>query len=493
MERLPAAVREVLTTLEQGGREAWCVGGCVRDLRLGRTPGDWDVATSALPEETMALFPGRALPTGLRHGTVTVRTPDGGVEVTTFRKDGCYRDHRRPEQVTFTPSLEEDLRRRDFTVNAMALNLRGEARDPFGGGADLAAGVLRCVGEPMERLEEDALRVLRGLRFAATLGLRAAPATKSALHESAVLLERIAPERIQTELTKLLCGPFAATVLRAYPDVIGVFWPEILPMVGFGQRNRHHCHDVWEHTLHALEAVPAEPVLRYTIFLHDIGKPGTFTVDTAGVGHFYGHPSVSRTLAEELLTRLRVDNETRAAVVRLVDWHDRNIPRTDQGLRRALRRLGEQDLRRLLAVKRADNLAQAPAYLGRQTELDEAESILDKLLAEDACVSLRTLAVNGRDMLALGYVGPGVGAALERLLDAVVDGDLPNERTALLEYARRERAANEGGEDRRHDAAADTTNQVPKRPTTNHCNCLRRIRHKVQQSTVENRNNEICN
>ncbi|MBS6355850.1 CCA tRNA nucleotidyltransferase, partial [Oscillibacter sp.] len=241
---IPAPVGEILKTLEAAGYGAWCVGGCVRDALLGRMPGDWDVTTSARPEETMALFADRAVPTGLRHGTVTVKTEQGGVEVTTLRRDGAYRDHRRPETVTFTDSLEEDLRRRDFTINAMAADLRGNLYDPLGGRADLTAKVLRCVGEPDRRFGEDALRILRGLRFAAELGVTVHPDTAAAIHRNRELLGAIAPERIWAELKKLVSGKWAAEVLRAYPDVAGVFWPEILPMVGFDQRNRHHCYDV---------------------------------------------------------------------------------------------------------------------------------------------------------------------------------------------------------------------------------------------------------
>lgn len=434
---MPGYVQNVLTALEAAGYEAWCVGGCVRDLMLGRAPEDWDVTTNALPEATMALFGSHAFPTGLRHGTVTVREEHRSVEVTTYRVDGDYHDHRRPDTVVFTPSLEEDLRRRDFTVNAMALSLRGDLRDLFGGQADLKAGVLRCVGKPERRFGEDALRILRGLRFAAVLGFAMDPATAAGIHGHRALLKDIAAERIQVELFKLLCGKDAAAVLREYPDVVGVFWPEILPMVGFDQRNRHHCYDVWEHTLHAVEAVEPEPVLRCAMLLHDVGKPRCFTVDQDGNGHFYGHPEISRELADDMLRRLKCAAAFRETVVRLVEWHDRNIPRTDRGLRRALRALGEEDLRRLILVKRADNLAQAPEYRDTQREIDRAEAILDKLVAADACFSLGQLTVNGRDLAALGLSGPEIGRTLNALLDKVVDGELPNERTALLEAARK--------------------------------------------------------
>ena len=436
MAEIPEAVREVLEMLEAAGYESWCVGGCVRDSMLGREPMDWDVTSSARPQEIQALFGDRAVPTGILHGTVTVRIGEQSVEVTTFRRDGTYRDHRRPQTVSFTTSLEEDLQRRDYTVNAMALGLRGELRDPLGGRADLTAGVLRCVGEPDCRFSEDALRILRGLRFAAVLGFSLHPATARSIHRNRELLREIAAERIWAELTALLIGPWAAPVLREYPDVLGVFWPEILPMVGFDQRNRHHCYDVWEHTLHALEEAPPDPVLRLTMLLHDIGKPACFTVDRQGSGHFYGHPAAGAQIAEGMLRRLRADRATRETVVRLIQWHDRDIPRTRQGIGRAVRLLGVMDLRRLLAVKQADNLAQAPAYRQVQVELRRAETILEELLAENACLSLQQLAVDGRDLMAIGLRGRQIGAALDAALQAVIDGELPNEREALLAYAR---------------------------------------------------------
>jgi len=432
---IPESVQSVLRTLESSGYEAWCVGGCVRDLLLERTPDDYDVTTSALPEETLPLFGGRVVPTGLRHGTVTVRTDGGPVEVTTFRCDGAYLDHRRPASVSFTRSLTEDLRRRDFTVNAMAMDLRGTLRDPFGGQCDLEAKLLRCVGEPDLRLTEDALRILRGLRFAAVLGFRMEPDTAAALHRHRKLLRDIAAERIRMELVKLLCGTGAAEVLREYPDVVGVFWPELLPLVGFDQRNRHHCYDIWEHTLSSLESVPPDPVLRLTMLLHDIGKQSSFTVDENGIGHFYGHGAFSRRMADEMLCRLKFDTKTRQTVVLLVEWHDRYIKPTDEGVRRGLMALGEENLRRLIAVKRADNLAQAPEFRGIQKELTQAERILENLLKRNACFSLGQMAVDGRDLTAMGLSGPEVGRVLQALLEQVVRGELPNERDALLHRA----------------------------------------------------------
>ena len=438
MMTMPEHVREILEALEGAGFAAFCVGGCVRDSLLGREPEDWDITTSARPEEVLALFGAEALPTGLRHGTVTVRRPGGHAEVTTFRRDGVYTDHRRPESVRFTDSLEEDLARRDFTVNAMALSLRGELRDPFRGREDLAAGRIRCVGEPARRFGEDALRILRGLRFAAVLGFAIEPETAAALSAARGDLAAIAPERILTELRKLLGAERPSAVLREFPEVFGVFWPELLPMVGYNQRNFHHCYDLWEHTLHALDAVPGEESLRFAALLHDVGKPGCFSLGADGVGHFYGHAAKSAERADAMLARLRAPNALREEVTELIRRHDTPLPGIPEAnLRRLLRRLGEGRLRRLIALQRADNLAQAPEYRAeRAAGLDAVLERLDAILAEDACFSLRQLAVNGRDMLALGLRGREIGGALDFLLNEVVEGRLANEREALLGAAR---------------------------------------------------------
>lgn len=435
-QRIPENVRAVLQSLQAAGHEAWCVGGCVRDLLLGGAPEDWDVTTSALPEETMAVFGRRAIPTGLQHGTVTVATDRLRVEVTTYRQDGTYRDHRHPDSVSFTRSLEEDLRRRDFTVNAMALGLDGCVRDPFGGRTDLERRALRCVGEPDRRFGEDALRIMRGLRFTAVLGFSIDPATAESIRRNRELLRDIAAERVRVELEKLLCGRAAARVLRDYPEVLGVWMPEILPMVGLDQRNPHHCYDAWEHTIHSVEAIRPDAALRMTMLLHDLGKPSCFTVDEQGVGHFYGHPKVSRELAADILRRLKFDNCRRDLILSLVENHDRVFPRTEKGIRRALRLLGEERLRLLLEVKRADNLAQAPAYQAEnQREIRRAETIMEDILQEDRCFSLRQLALSGRDLTAMGITGPAVGRTLNALLDKVVEEEVPNEPAVLLRMA----------------------------------------------------------
>ena len=323
----------------------------------------------------------------------------------------------------------------------MAFSLRGELRDPFGGREDLEERRIRCVGEPARRFGEDALRILRGLRFAAVLDFTIEPETAAALSAARGDLAVIAPERILTEVRKLLLSPRPSAVLRAFPEVFGVFWPELAPMVGFGQRNPHHCYDLWEHTLHALDAVPPEESLRFAALLHDVGKPDCFSLDEDGVGHFYGHAARSAALADAMLVRLRAGNALREEVTELIRRHDTPLPGCPEAtLRRLLRRLGEERLRRLIALQRADNLAQAPAYRAeRGAGLDEVLRRLDAILREDACFSLRQLAVNGRDLLALGFRGPAIGTALDFLLNEVVEGRLPNERQALLQAVREKR------------------------------------------------------
>ena len=432
---IPQAVQAVLQTLEAAGHEAYLVGGCVRDILMGKAPHDWDATTSALPEETMALFDHFAIPTGLRHGTVTVRSGETACEVTTFRTDGDYPDHRHPAVVTFTRSLREDLTRRDLTVNAMAMDVRGTLHDPFGGQEDIRRHVLRCVGEPERRFQEDALRILRALRFSATLGFAIEENTHRALRAKRGDLRYVAAERVREELTKLLCGTDVLRVLLEDTQVLGVVLPEILPCVGFDQRNRHHCYDVWGHTAHAVAAAPPEPVLRWAMLLHDLGKPQCFTLDEAGVGHFHGHHRPSAEMAESICRRLRFDRATAQQICMLVRYHDRPIPLTERAIRRAMNQLGVEGLRQLCAVKRADNLAQHPDYRGRQREIDRGETIMEELLAQDACFSLKQLAVNGRDMIALGLQGPAVGETLQALLDAVMDGAVENERDALLALA----------------------------------------------------------
>ena len=437
MLTLPSQVHTALDRLTAAGWEAYVVGGAVRDALRGCAAGDWDITTNAEPAQVERVFAGeRLIETGLRHGTVTVLLDGLPLEITTYRVDGDYTDHRRPDAVRFTRSLREDLLRRDFTMNALAYHPRTGLVDVCGGAEDIARGVVRCVGEPDRRFQEDGLRILRALRFASVLGFQIAPETAAAIHRNRALLQYLAAERVRSELTKLLCGRNVDAVLREFSDVLAVPIPELRPMFGFAQHNPHHDRDVWLHTAAVVEHIPPEPVLRWTMLLHDVGKPPCFTVDDRGVGHFYGHPKVSAELAETACRRLRMDKRTAHQVVTLVQWHDRDIPRTEKAIARAVHQLGEGTFRQLLAVKRADNLAQHPDYRYRLADIDRAEEILNTLLEKQACFSLRDLAVNGRDLTALGLRGPAIGQTLNALLAQVMDGALPNQRDALLNAAR---------------------------------------------------------
>ena len=422
----------ILTRLEQAGYQAFAVGGCVRDTLLGRTPGDWDITTSALPEQVMALFD--AVPTGIAHGTVTVRLEGRGFEVTTFRGDGPYLDGRHPSGVVFTRHLEEDLARRDFTVNAMAMDLRGRITDPFGGREDLQRRLLRCVGDPERRLQEDALRILRALRFAAVLGFSVEPETAAALVHQAHRLHLIAPERVSHELQRLLTGAYVGPVLRQFAPVLAAVLPEIRPLMGFEQHSPHHRYDVWEHTVRSVETIAPQPVLRWTMLLHDVAKPQCFTLDEQGKGHFYGHDAQGAAMAEEILRRLRLPRRDTERIVLLIREHMRQIAPTEKSVGRALHRLGPETLGQLLAVQRADRLATGT---GDTELLDQLQALLEKLLAEERCFTLRQLAVNGRDLMALGLAGPAVGRMLQQLLAQVLDGTLPNDHAALLDAAQR--------------------------------------------------------
>ena len=436
--QLPPYVNNALRRLEDAGFPAFVVGGCVRDARMGRTPGDYDAATAALPEETAAVFAGeRVIGTGLKHGTVTVLLDGHPLEITTFRVDGAYSDARHPDAVRFTRSLEEDLARRDFTVNAIAYSPRRGLIDPFGGAEDLRAGLLRCVGAPELRFREDALRILRCLRFSSVLGFAVEPSTAAAALEHRALLGRISAERVAAELKKLVCGPDVRRVVLTQTDILGVVLPELLPMRGFDQRNKHHVYDVLEHCAAACEAVPPEPLLRMAALLHDVGKPDCFFTDEDGVGHFYGHDARGAEIVDAILRRLRYDNAGRERVTELVRRHGIRIEPDERSVLRCLRRWGPEFFFQLLALKRADTLAHAPGpkLTERMERYAALEALARALLARDACFSLKDLAVNGRDLLAAGYApGPAVGQALDALLTAVTDGAVPNERDALLDY-----------------------------------------------------------
>ena len=438
---LPSAVLGLIARLNEAGFSAYAVGGCVRDSLLGLTPHDWDLCTSALPDDMLRVFQGeRIVETGLKHGTLTVVLDHTPYEITTFRVDGPYTDHRHPDSVAFVGDVSGDLARRDFTVNAMAWSPAGGLVDLFGGREDLGKGIIRCVGNPETRFEEDALRILRALRFASVYDFSIDPATEEAIRKLAPTMKKVAGERIREELMKLLCGKGVGRILRAYPDVLGVIIPEILPMVGYDQENHHHSFDLWEHTVRALEGVPPESDLRLTMLLHDTGKIAVRTTDEKGEGHYAGHQAASARIAERVTEDLRLDHASRERVILLVRNHD--IPlRTDSGtpnldrgfLLRRLNRFGERDLRALFMIHCADRIATGYSTPEREkARLKERTEALDALLAEQPCFTLKDLAVSGSDLLAAGLRGKAVGEALQRLLDAVMDGSAENRRDDLL-------------------------------------------------------------
>ncbi len=436
---VPPKGKYIIETIQRAGFEAYVVGGCVRDSILGREPQDWDITTSAGPGQVKALFP-RTIDTGLQHGTVTVMQQGEGFEVTTYRIDGTYEDGRHPSQVTFTSDLREDLRRRDLTINAMAYNDTEGLVDLFGGMADLEAGVVRCVGNPRERFEEDALRILRAIRFSAQLGFCIEEGTAAAIRELAPTLSRISAERIQAELVKLLVSPRPEYLRIAYDmGVTKVFLPEFDKACETPQNHPHHCCSVGEHILKSLEHVEPDKVLRLTMLLHDIGKPAVLTVDGAGRSHFHGHAAVGAKMAGDILRRLKFDNDTIRMVCRLVQYHDYgNGQDIDIRLaRRALHRIGEEAFPAIFAVKRADIYAQSE-YMREEklSRLAQWQSLYKEILDKKQCVSLKTLAVGGSDLLAVGWKpGKDLGEALQHLLELVLEEPERNTKEWLLAAA----------------------------------------------------------
>lgn len=431
----PDHIRFVLDTLAAHGYTAYIVGGAVRDLLCGAVPNDYDAASDAPPEKVMDIFGAAARATGIRHGTVTVVCGKKCVEITTFRSDGSYRDARHPDSVRFTRSIEEDLARRDFTVNAMAMRADGTLVDPFGGRGDLARGVLRCVGVPKERFSEDALRIFRALRFAAVRGFSIESETAGALHEMRELTALLAAERVFAELTRTVCGRYICNVFLEYPDVFGVWIPEILPCVGFDQKSRFHIYDVWEHTVRAMDAAPNTAALRWHMLFHDLGKPSTFTLGEDGRGHTYGHTAVSAKMAVPIMERLRFPNDLRTRIETLLAWHDRQFTPTRADVLHVLSQIGAEAFFDLLDAKCADNTAKRPEGLAQaQKPWEEARTMARALLDEGACFTLSQLAIDGNDLVARGISGRAVGDALRAALEAVMCGEAENERETLLRF-----------------------------------------------------------
>ena len=430
---IPNSVLELINTLEEAGFETWVVGGCVRDHLMGNVPHDYDCCTAAEPEQMQALFADRQLVlAGLKHGTVGVVTEAGVVEITTFRTEGGYLDSRHPDWVKFVRDVKEDLARRDFTVNAMAYSPRRGLCDPFGGQADLKNGLLRAVGDPVLRFREDALRILRGLRFAARFGFEIEEAPRTAMHTEIAGLDTLARERVLTELEGFLLAATARDILGGAELLFRVI-PELAPQLGFDQKNPHHEHDIFTHTAMVVERAPKEPILRMAALLHDLGKVDTFFLDEKGVGHFYGHAGLGAKMAEDILRRLKCSNALRDEVTWLIAHHMDRFPCEEKSARRCLSKHGLPRMERLTRLQMAD-------FGGKvdDGDLDEWLRLLREVDAREGALTLKTLAVKGQDLIGLG-IAPGkqVGELLNRLLSMVLAGELPNQREALLEYLRK--------------------------------------------------------
>ncbi len=432
--QLPEKVSEIINCLRSHNFEAYAVGGCVRDSLLGRTPSDWDITTSATPEEVKSLF-SHTVDTGIQHGTVTVMLGHEGFEVTTYRIDGEYEDARHPKEVAFTLSLREDLKRRDFTINAMAYNEESGLVDLFGGAQDLERGVIRCVGDPGERFREDALRMFRAVRFAAQLGFSVEKNTAGAISELAGSLARISAERIQTELVKLLVSPHPEEMRQIYElGISDVVLPEFSVMMETPQNNPHHMYSVGEHTIKALQLIPEDKVLRLTMLLHDVAKPPCRITDRKGIDHFPGHPKRGAQMAEKILKRLKFDNDTIRRVTALVLIHDNQPPANPVSIRKALVKDGLDQYPALFLVKRADIGAQSD-YL-RESKLkyvDAYEAVYNQIIENGDCLSLKELAVTGADLISAGMKpGKELGDVLERMLQDVLENPEWNKKEILL-------------------------------------------------------------
>ena len=434
--QIPQSVQFCIDTLENAGFAAYLVGGCVRDAYLNLIPHDFDLCTNALPEQTEAVFSDHKLVlAGKKHGTIGVVTDTGVVEITTFRTEGGYTDCRHPQWVEFVPDIEADLARRDFTVNAMAYSPSRGFADPFGGREDLDKGILRAVGDPSARFEEDALRILRGIRFASRYNLSVEEKTRQAMFDLAPRMESLARERVFEEVNRFLQLAKAEDLLTFAPILAAVI-PELEQTLGFDQHSPHHAYDVFTHIAYVTAAVPSEPALRWAALLHDVGKPATFTTDETGRGHFYAHAQVGAEIANTILLRLKAPTQLREEAVLLISQHMTKLEPEKRFLRRCLNRLGSDRVERLLQLQEADMGSKGTGKQDQRLQFSQVRALLAEIKAENACLQLKDLAVNGNDLLALGLTGKQIGETLNSLLEQVMDDVLPNDRSVLLEAAK---------------------------------------------------------
>lgn len=436
MLKIPEYAVTAVKRLEQHGFEAYFAGGCVRDFIMDIAPHDFDITTSALPEQIKEVFSGfRVIPTGEKHGTITVIIDGGQLEITTYRIEKGYADNRHPDKVEFSSSLAEDLKRRDFTINAMAMDISGRITDIFGGREDIKNGIIRAVGNPEERFNEDALRIMRAMRFAARFGFDIESETAAAVHKLRSLLKNISAERIRDEFTGLLCGEYPDGILRSYGDVIAVFIPEITPCFGFEQHSPYHKYDVWEHTIHAVKSSRNKEKIRIAMFFHDIAKPDCFRPDETGRGHFKGHALKSAEKAGFIMRRMKFPNRMTDDVTALISHHSDEL-NTRYELRKLTGEIGMENVFDLLDVQRADSLSKQEFCRERLKKSDGQEKILREIVENHECVCVRDLAVNGYDLMKMGFSGREIKLVLDDLLDNVMRDNVKNERFELLDYTK---------------------------------------------------------
>lgn len=441
--KIPDNANTIINTLQNNGHSACVVGGCVRDSLMGRIPHDWDICTSATPDQMLEIFKNyRVIETGLKHGTVTIVIDGEQYECTTYRIDGKYSDNRRPDNVTFTNDLVEDLKRRDFTINAMAYNDIEGLIDPFGGTEDIKENTIQCVGSAKDRFGEDALRILRAIRFASQLDFTIELNTDWQIHQQYKSLENISVERINSEFCKIVNSDNFCVELLLYKDVFALFIPELKNMFDFPQNNPHHDYDVFGHTVHAVENCNSDDLtVRLAVFFHDFGKPHSYQDGEDGIRHFKGHGRVSADMTDVIMKRLKFDNETRNNVVQLVYYHDATFEVGKKYVKRWLNKLGEKQFRRLLDVRRADIKGQkvvcSTDKKDKIEKLDIIEKLIDEVIQENQCFTLKDLAVNGNDLIQIGYnPDKQLGEALNILLNGVINEEFENKKDSLLNIAK---------------------------------------------------------